>query len=110
MDFDDIDRKKIIREIRDNQQRGRDLGAAAPIFTAYHPDVPDARVKNHRKRGNISHPRYGLMSKMYCVKCGKPSNFLVSESMLKVFYQCNECTLTSGDPLGAVKVIGTDHM
>lgn len=95
---------------RAKQQRIAELTGFKPLWTIWDREVPDARVRDPKKRGQYWHPVYGAMTQVHCTVCTKPGPFAVSETLEKVFYVCNRCTLDGKAPQHAIMVPGTANI
>lgn len=97
--------------MRANQLRAFEFsGIPVPVFSVWDPTLPDARVRDPKKRGLLYSRQHGAMSRMYCITCDKPSPYAVSESMAKTVYKCLPCVLRTGHPPGVAMVPGTNLM
>ncbi len=102
---------RLVQFLRDQQRRLCDaLGLPEPAWTIWHPDVPDARVRDPKKRGLIASRDHGPLTRIHCTDCGDPSPYAATEGMLKTFYVCQKCVALKGDPPGRMLVPGTERL
>lgn len=98
----------IVRLLRERQLRILEQHRLPPpAFTVWDPEVPESRVRDSKKRGLIQSRDHGMLSRIYCTDCGRPSPYAATETLLKTFYKCTACVGASGAPAGAAMVPGT---
>lgn len=86
---------------------GSSVSSDLSFPSIWDPHVPDSRVSDVKKRG-LYPSIWGPLSRLYCVRCGKRASIASPETMLKVFYVCNDCVMTAGEPTAAIKVPGSE--
>lgn len=93
---------QFVRLMRVKQLRAFEfLGNPLPMVSVWDPVVPDARVRDPKKRGIIQ-TQWGPGSHMYCTDCGRRSPYAISETILKTTYKCLRCLRLSGPPRHAI--------
>lgn len=106
-----MDVSTFLRLMRASQQRAWEVhGTPIPVFSVWDPLVPDARVRDPKKRGHYYSRQYGAMSAMYCIACGQRSPYAVSETMAKAVYKCLKCVQATGHPRDWAMIPGTGCM
>jgi hypothetical protein len=68
--------------------------------------LPDARLRKCNRK--TFQGQFGLMSRVYCVNCGKPGGMITEELAATVYLVCDNCVDRMGAVPGAVQV--PDHI